>query len=146
MNNIKLLRVEKGLSQEQLAKEVHVTQTAVSQWELGRTAPDKDVANALADFFDVSLDFLLDRADDRSNSYIAQNISGSNVVQGGGSVTVGENLSKEEAELLRIYRELDVRGRTQLLNEAFEIEDKYSRAKRFKDAFALKDESKKVEG
>ena len=123
MSNIKLLRVEKGLSQEQLAKEAHVTQTAVSQWELGRTAPDKDVANTLADFFGVSLDFLLGRTNDRNNSYIAQNISGSNVVQGSGSVTIGEKISKEESELLRIYRVLDVRGRAKLLNAAFALED-----------------------
>lgn len=129
MNNIKLLRVEKGLSQEQLAKEAHVTQTAVSQWELGRTAPDKDVAIILADFFGVSLDFLLGRADDRNNSYIAHNISGSNVVQGGGSVSVGESFSKEEAELLRIYRELDVRGRAKLLNAAFVLEDESKKPK-----------------
>ncbi|MCM1168045.1 MAG: helix-turn-helix domain-containing protein [Ruminococcus sp.] len=123
MNNIKLLRVEKGLSQEQLAKEAHVTQTAVSQWEVGRTAPDKDIANLLADFFGVSLDYLLGRTSDRNNSYIANNISGSNIVQGNGSVLVGENFSKEETELLRIYRALDVRGRAKLLNSAFALED-----------------------
>lgn len=124
MSNIKLLRVEKGLSQEQLAKEVHVTQTAVSQWELGRTAPDKDVANTLADFFGVTLDYLLGRTTERNNSYFASNISGSNLVQGSGSVTVGETLSKEESELLRIYRNLNVRGRSKLLNVAFELEDR----------------------
>lgn len=123
MNNIKLLRVEKGLSQEQLAKEAHVTQTAVSQWEVGRTAPDKDIANLLADFFGVSLDYLLGRTSDRNNSFIASNISGSNIVQGNGTVLVGENFSKEEAELLRIYRALDVRGRAKLLNTAFALED-----------------------
>jgi putative transcriptional regulator len=123
MSNIKLLRVEKGLSQEQLAKEAHVTQAAVSQWELGRTAPDKDVANKLADFFGVSLDFLLGRTNDRNTQYFAQNISSSNVVQGSGTVTIGETISREETELLRIYRSLDVRGRARLLNTAFALED-----------------------
>lgn len=125
MNNIKKLRQEKGLTQKQLAQEVHITQTAVSQWELGKTAPDKQTANKLADFFGVSLDFLLGRTTERTSFYYASNINDSNFVQGSGSITVGENntTSEEEAELLRIYRSLDVRGRAKLLNAAFALED-----------------------
>ncbi len=126
MNNIKILRVEKNLSQEELGKAVHVTQTMISQWEKGKKEPGREVAAALADFFCVSLDYLLGRTTERSNSYFAKNISGSNFVQGSGSVTVGETddmVSKEESELLRIYRELDVRSRAKLLNAAFALED-----------------------
>ena len=131
MNNIKILRVEKNMSQEELGNIVHVTQTAVSQWEKGRKSPDKETAIALADFFGVSLDFLLGRTTERTNSYYASNINDSNFVQGSGTVTIGDcnETSKEESELLRIYRELDVRSRAKLMNAAF----------------ALEDESKKVE-
>lgn len=125
MNNIKKLRQEKGLTQKQLAKEVHITQTAVSQWELGKTAPDKQIANKLADFFGVTLDFILGRTTERTSSYYASNINDSNFVQGNGTITVGENSTSscEEAELLRIYRALDVRNRAKLLNTAFALED-----------------------
>ncbi len=125
MNNIKILRVEKNLSQEELGKAVHVTQTMISQWEKGKKEPGREVAAALADFFGVSLDYLLGRTADRNNSYFASNINSSNFVQGSGSVSVGEmnTTTKEECELLRIYRELDVRGRAKLLNAAFAIED-----------------------
>ena len=83
------------------------------------------MAESLADFFGVTLDYLLGRTADRNNSYFASNISGSNFVQGSGSVSIGdiETTTKEEAELLRIYRALDVRRRAKLLNAAFSLED-----------------------
>lgn len=59
MNRIKSLRQEKGLSQQDLAKLLFVNQTAVSQWERERTNPSTDTAIALANFFNVSVDYLL---------------------------------------------------------------------------------------
>jgi len=63
MNRIKMLRKEKGISQLELAKALNVHQTAVSQWEMERTAPDMSVIVLLADFFSVSVDFILERTD-----------------------------------------------------------------------------------
>lgn len=56
---LKQLRKEKGLSQAQLANELRVHQTAVSQWECGRTRPDRDTIVRLAAFYRVSTDLLL---------------------------------------------------------------------------------------
>lgn len=126
LNNIKILRTEKNLSQEELAKQIHVTQTMISQLEKGKKQPSREVAESLADFFEVTLDYLLGRTAERNNSYFANNISGSNLVQGSGSVSISdiETTTKEEAELLRIFRALDVRERARLLNTAFALEDK----------------------
>ncbi len=126
MNNIKILRTEKNLSQEELAKQIHVTQTMISQLEKGKKQPSREVAESLADFFEVTLDYLLGRTAERNNSYFANNISGSNLVQGNGSVSISdiETTTKEEAELLRIFRALDVRERARLLETAFALEDK----------------------
>lgn len=126
MNNIKILRTEKNLSQEELAKQIHVTQTMISQLEKGKKQPSREVAESLADFFEVTLDYLLGRTAERNNSYFANNISGSNLVKGSGSVSISdiETTTKEEAELLRIFRALDVRERARLLNTAFALEDK----------------------
>lgn len=103
---------------------MHVHQTAVSQWESGKVNPDVQTQKKLAIFFGVTIDYLLGESEN-NQLYYANNIRGSNFVQGNGSVTVGEHdtTSKEEAELLRIYRELDVRNRAKLLNTAFELED-----------------------
>ena len=130
MNNIKLLRTKMGMSQEQLAKQVLVTQTAVSQWEKGRTFPDVQTQKKLATLFNVTIDYLLGETDE-PGLYYANNIQGSNFVQGNGTVTVGDfnETSKEEAELLRIYRELDVRRRLKLLTVAVELEDEKKKKK-----------------
>lgn len=63
VNRIKALRLEKGLSQRDLAAALFVNQTAVSQWERGATSPSTDTAVMLASFFGVSIDYLLGRSD-----------------------------------------------------------------------------------
>ena len=56
---LKQLRKQKGLTQAQLADALHVHQTAVSQWECGRTYPDRETIIKLAAFYRVSADILL---------------------------------------------------------------------------------------
>lgn len=59
---IKKFRHQKDLTQEQLAEYLNVSVSAVSQWESGKTVPDVSTLLALANFFDVTLDELFDRA------------------------------------------------------------------------------------
>ena len=58
---IRRLRKERGYSQEQMARKLHVTQGAVSQWENGVTTPSADQIAALADLFGITTDTLLGR-------------------------------------------------------------------------------------
>ena len=53
------LRTKRGLSQEQLAEEVHVTRQAVSRWETGETVPNTETLKLLSGLFDVSINTLL---------------------------------------------------------------------------------------
>lgn len=53
--NIVTLRKECGMSQEQLAGHIHVTRQAVSNWETGRSQPDLDMLEALAEAFDTDI-------------------------------------------------------------------------------------------
>lgn len=57
--NIKKLRQEKQLSQEQLAEQLHVTRQAISNWENGKTQPDVDTLTQIADVFDVSVERII---------------------------------------------------------------------------------------
>ena len=61
MTRLKELRKSKGLSQEEFAKIIHAAQTTVSQWEKGTRKPSYDVLSELADFFGVSIDYILGR-------------------------------------------------------------------------------------
>ena len=59
-NNLKRLRKEANLSQAELSALLGVHQTAVSQWECGRTAPDVRSLKKLAALYSVTLETLLD--------------------------------------------------------------------------------------
>ncbi len=59
MNNIKELRKKAKLSQIELAELCGVHQTAVSQWEKGRTNPDTDMLIALSEIFHTSIGAIL---------------------------------------------------------------------------------------
>ena len=53
------LRRARGLSQEELAHTVGVSRQAVQKWEAGSSTPDLDNLSALADYFGVTLDYLV---------------------------------------------------------------------------------------
>ena len=59
MNKIKELRKERKISQQKLASILNVHQTAISQWETGRTSPDISIATEIAKLFNVSLEYVL---------------------------------------------------------------------------------------
>ena len=53
------LRQARGLSQEQLAQQLHVTRQAISRWETGETLPNVETLKDLSRLFDVSINTLL---------------------------------------------------------------------------------------
>ena len=57
--NFKLLRKEKGITQEKLAERLNVSAQSVSRWELGICYPDLELIPAIANYFGVSTDILL---------------------------------------------------------------------------------------
>lgn len=75
---IRELRMEKGLSQEELAKALYVHRTTVNKWEKENVIPLNDKLLTIADFFDVSVDELLngkrneigEDSSDRNNTII----------------------------------------------------------------------------
>lgn len=56
---IQRLRTEKGLTQEQFAKRLFVSRTAVSKWETGRGTPNIESLKMIAKEFGITLDDLL---------------------------------------------------------------------------------------
>ncbi len=63
MNRIKELREQKGIGQKVLAIDIGVSQPTICDWESGRKTPSSKRAAILADYFGVSLDYLLGRED-----------------------------------------------------------------------------------
>ncbi len=89
-DRIKELRIEKGLSQGALATALKYTQSNISEWEQGKVEPKISALRAIANFFNVSIDYLAGRTDEL----------GAVVMPG------AMQLSDSERDLLLRYRQL----------------------------------------
>lgn len=63
---LKLLRKNKGLTQTELANALHLSHGAIAMWETNKRQPDNDTMLRLADFFGVSVDYLLGREETKN--------------------------------------------------------------------------------
>lgn len=60
--NLKMLRENSKLTQQQLADALHTTQRKVSYWESGKIEPDLENLWKICDYFDISIDELIGRS------------------------------------------------------------------------------------
>ena len=58
---LKQIRKEKGISQLKLAMELNTNQNTISRYETGEREPGINELIRIADYFDVSIDYLLER-------------------------------------------------------------------------------------
>ena len=65
-SRLRALREEHGLYQKDLALKLDLTQKTTSNYENNERFPDQKTLSRIADFFNVSVDFLLDRTDIRN--------------------------------------------------------------------------------
>lgn len=90
MNKLRLLRNQKGLSQQKLANLLHVSQQSVYKYENGLAEPDIRTLRQLSELFDVSIDYLVENTEDPRKM----------------NVFVETELSPRELDFLRMYRRL----------------------------------------
>ncbi len=64
-DRLKELRSQKRITQEKLAERFFITKSAISKYENGVNTPENKLLQDMADFFDVSVDYLLGRTDDK---------------------------------------------------------------------------------
>ena len=62
---LKYLRVRDNLSQAELADKLGVAKSTISMYEVGKREPDFETLEAIADFFNVDMNFLLGRTGQR---------------------------------------------------------------------------------
>ena len=75
MNRIKELRTEFGITQADLAKLLKISDRAVGYYEKGEREPDNETLIKIAEYFKVSVDYLLGRTDIR-NADIPKEVDG----------------------------------------------------------------------
>ena len=58
-DNIKKIRKNKGMTQDQLAEQLHVTHQAISNWETGKTQPDVEMLTRMAEIFGATMEEII---------------------------------------------------------------------------------------
>ncbi|MBO5373185.1 MAG: helix-turn-helix transcriptional regulator [Lachnospiraceae bacterium] len=105
MNNLKQLRLQKALSQQALADRLDISQQSVYKYENQITEPNIDMLKVMADFFDVSVDYLIGHS---SCSHKVENVQET-------------ELNEDELSLIQKYRTLSPSSRTALQNLIHEL-------------------------
>ncbi len=58
-SKLKKARQNTGFTQREVAKELTISKSTIASYEMGRTQPDIEMLGTLADFYEVSVDWLL---------------------------------------------------------------------------------------
>lgn len=69
---LKKLRLEKGLTQNDLSKITGLTRSAIGMYELGKREPSFEVLEQLADFFNVDMNTLLGKKEHENTEFTAR--------------------------------------------------------------------------
>ena len=75
MKRIRELRKERNLTMKRLGEAIGVAESTISLYENGKRQPDNDTLQKLADYFNVSVDYILGRTDDMNQNPGEENIS-----------------------------------------------------------------------
>lgn len=62
---IKLLRKERNISQQELADAINISKSAISMYEINQRVPELETFEAIADYFNVEMDYLMGKTDIR---------------------------------------------------------------------------------
>ncbi len=100
MNVLKELRNESGLTQTQFAEAIGTSQKNISRWELGETEPSVYYLKKIAEFFNISIDYVLGLEDE----------AGRIVYQ-----TANSTVTPDERKIVKAYRALSPSGKQMIL-------------------------------
>lgn len=95
MDKLKVLRKEKGISQQKLAEQIGTNQQSIHRYEQGAYEPDIRMLKQFAMFFETSIDYLVGNTDVRRKI----------------ELTESYDLNEEESSLIDQYRKLSPKAR-----------------------------------
>ena len=113
---------KKGKTQTDIARLLNVRPTTVSEWKKGKYTPTVEHCVTLAEYFGVSLDYLITGREPRGapvQQIIGNNNSNNTAIAGDAA---GAVLTEYERELITVAGAFDMRRKNELLNFAYQIE------------------------
>lgn len=136
------LCLQKNTKPNPVAKEIGISSGIVTKWKNEDTLPNGETLLKIADYFDVSVDYLLGRENKKGidivaskvkdfsmenynekTSVLASNVESWNIKNTQEKNSIG-TINENEAELLNVYRSLSPRDRHKLMTIAYEMQDK----------------------
>lgn len=90
LQNLKSLREEKNMTQQELASKLNISQQSVNKYENQNTEPDINLLSKMADFFNTSIDYLVGYTNINKKITVAKSCE----------------LDSDEEELVEQYRKL----------------------------------------
>lgn len=125
LDNLFFLIEKSGLKTTQISKDTGISAGNIGDWKSGRSMPSAVKLDILANYFNVSVDYLLGRTNKPNNSYI----SGDNSVQINGSGNrIGDNSSftinnseklKQDSitdEFMQLFDKLNFSDKVKIIN------------------------------
>lgn len=116
---------KQGKKQGALAEHIGVRPATISAWKQKQTSPASELLEKIADYFGVTVDYLVTGREPAS-TFLNQGIIGDSCTHN--TITINGNapreLSEIEGELLRICGNLDTKRKNALLSYAYELEGK----------------------
>ena len=109
-DTMKLLRESKKLTKKQVADAIGITERAYITYEYGQRDVSTDTLQKLADFYNVSVDFLLGRESDKQSDYIQQ-------------LADAKGFDSTQRGVLAAFCYMDDAGREKLLDAIKELDD-----------------------
>lgn len=101
--NLKTLRSEKGLTQEELSKILNINRATYAHYETGRREPDAQTLKSFAEYFNVSLDYLMGLTDIRNPYTSTDKIS--NALEDDKELSEFWNVLKEREDLKLLFKQ-----------------------------------------
>ena len=120
-----------NISAFKLTTDLELSNSAISDWKKRKAKPSTEAIVKIAEYFNVSTDYLL-TGEEKNGKMTIGDVKSNNGVAGvnaPATITLnnGEHvtreLSKAEIELLKIYHDLDVKGRHKVLDLVFKLEE-----------------------
>lgn len=115
------LRNSRKLSQQELADRLKISKSSVNMYERGEREPGLDTLEAIADFFNVDMDYLTGKTSEIKNF---ENYHKDEILN-----KVKEVFGKQTAKLVHIFIELNEEGKEKLLDTAEDMShlDRYKK-------------------
>ena len=142
---LKLLRKESGLSQQEFAKKVGVSKSSVNMYERGEREPSLETLESIADYFNVDMDFLLGKSKYRNKyqwlqtvNHVADAESVYSQVPNEKSIIdiIKAQYGQSTQEALSLYLQLDIEDKAEIRGEMKHMlkNEKYSIQEELKNA------------